>query len=181
MLDPDHSLTRLSWTDQEFAAMPWHDCTIYTDWSDNTNVDLLMDMDELCAGVQPAGANRPQSFYVAPATLAFHGAMDIQFSLGSVATPFKRNAVRREDPHALLTLRGRLHAVLAPATDAHARTVPLLRGAQRYLFHPRRPAIERFPATISASIRSPSHGEVCSGAISVAASRAPVVALPQSL
>ncbi len=97
MLDANHILTRLSWIDQDFDVMPWHDCTIYAYWSDNINVDLLMDMDYICAWVQPDGAHHPLSFYVAPATLAFHGVTDIRFSLESVANPFKLNDVRRED------------------------------------------------------------------------------------
>ncbi len=145
MLDADHTLTRLIWTDRDFEVMPWHDCTIYAFWSDDTTVDLLMDMDYKCAWVQSAVAQHPFSFYIAPATLAFHGATDIRFSLESVANPLKLNAVRREDRRAIpgypvetwhWTLEGH-HGLLtmrALGYTLYFRQQPTLLDAQRFTY-----------------------------------------------
>ena len=101
MLTDDNALTRSIWSDADFEVMSWHDCAIYAYWIDNANVELVMDMDYICAWNQPVVPYDPLSFYIAPATFVVHGVTDVGLSLQSAANPFKLNAMHREDQRSI--------------------------------------------------------------------------------
>lgn len=115
---PEHGLTKLVWTDADFAQMSWHDSMLHgfhTDHIDhdydNYRYDFVFDLDYLTRWVLPATPHVPTAFptsggiaavsewahcevehvnsritfWVAPATLAFHNAHTITMSIGSSA------------------------------------------------------------------------------------------------
>jgi len=87
---PEHGLTKLVWTDADFAQMSWHDSMLHGFHADhidhdydNYRYDFVFDLDYLTRWV--IGDDSRITFWIAPATLAFHNAHTITMSIGSSA------------------------------------------------------------------------------------------------
>ncbi|MGW0214749.1 hypothetical protein ACWDXH_10170 [Micromonospora chokoriensis] len=107
MISLPHALSGLSkatWTDADFASMGWHDCRIHAlsigDGTDNElpPARLLLDLDYIVRWVQPEGEDQRFTFWIAPATLVFDGAWNIDGQLGPLHDMLEIADIHRLDP-----------------------------------------------------------------------------------
>lgn len=86
--EPGHRLAKSVWTDADFDSMGWHDChvrawAIVPDVEDEFAVRLLLDLDYIVHWAGGGRPGEPYSFWVAPATLAFHGVHRLEGKLSA--------------------------------------------------------------------------------------------------
>ncbi|MFC7597542.1 hypothetical protein ACFQU3_19660 [Terrabacter sp. GCM10028922] len=97
-------LSKGTWTDEDFADMGWHDCRVHavsvTERADDTLTLLrvLLDLDYIVRWVEPERRPHHFTFWVAPATLVFDLAWDIEGSLGPLDDGLEIAEVHRLDP-----------------------------------------------------------------------------------
>jgi hypothetical protein len=102
--DPGHGLEKSVWADTDFERMSWHDCRLLAlafvpDDEDEFAGRLLLDLDYI---VRWAGGRSPReafTFWIAPATLVFHGVYELTGSLtqgGIVPAGLEIDAIARE-------------------------------------------------------------------------------------
>jgi hypothetical protein len=121
--------------------MGWHDCRVHAvsigEYADNTlpPARMLLDIDYIVRWVQPAGRDRNFTFWIAPATLVFERAWNIDGRLGPLHEVMEIADVHRldspdSDPEPLWHIEGqnfefRLRAVgLHPVPPVAAATRP---------------------------------------------------------
>ncbi|MFG1780248.1 hypothetical protein ACGFIR_13955 [Micromonospora sp. NPDC049051] len=81
-------LSKATWTDADFPSMGWHDCRVHAvsigEYEDDTlpPARMLLDLDYIVRWVQPTGQDGRFTFWVAPATLVFERAWNIEGTLG---------------------------------------------------------------------------------------------------
>jgi hypothetical protein len=81
-------LSKATWTDADFSSMGWHDCRVHAvsigEYADDTvpPARMLLDLDYIVRWVQPTTSENHFTFWVAPATLVFERAWNIEGTLG---------------------------------------------------------------------------------------------------
>lgn len=84
----ESGLSRVTWTDADYLDMGWHDCRVHAvsvgGYEDDTlpPARLLLDLDYIVRWVQPTGPDGRFTFWIAPATLVFEQAWQIDGSIG---------------------------------------------------------------------------------------------------
>ncbi|SCF46772.1 hypothetical protein [Micromonospora mirobrigensis] len=97
-------LTKATWTDADFPEMGWHDCRIHAvsvgEYEDDTLPPgrLLLDLDYIVRWVPPADGESPFDFWIAPATLVFEQACQIDGRLGPLDDLLEIADIHRLDP-----------------------------------------------------------------------------------
>ena len=97
-----HALQKSVWTDADFAAMGWHDCRILAlalvaDDEDESAARLLIDLDYIVRWVDGGTPGAAFSFWIAPATLIFHGVYHLEGSIsGGEADGFEVDGISRK-------------------------------------------------------------------------------------
>ncbi len=75
------------WTQDDFEVMSWHDSNIYGltigRGEDSCNADLLFDIDYIFKWIHPVPPAQTFTFHVAPCTLIFKKAFDLQMNFTS--------------------------------------------------------------------------------------------------
>jgi hypothetical protein len=117
---PHHpsGLSKATWTDADFSVMGWHDCRVHAmsigEYADDTlpPARMLLDLDYIVQWVQPTGRDRHFTFWIAPATLVFERAWDIDGRLGPLHEGMEIADVHRLDspdsnPEPLWHIEGR--------------------------------------------------------------------------
>jgi hypothetical protein len=84
--DSGHGLTKSVWTDADFAMMGWHDCNVVAlgvvqDDEDDFAARLLIDLDYITRWAGGGTPGAAFTFWVAPATLIFHGVYELEGTL----------------------------------------------------------------------------------------------------
>jgi hypothetical protein len=104
----DLGASRTSWTQADFEAMCWHDCTIHGlrfDQDGEYQSDLVLDLDYIIEWLETPGGS--YQFRVAPARLRFQNVDSLQMR---VALKFKQAAeisqIVRTSSHWLIRLHG---------------------------------------------------------------------------
>ena len=96
-------LSKATWTDADFPSMGWHDCRVHAvsigEYADDTfpPARMLLDLDYIVRWVQPAGRDRHFTFWIAPATLVFERAWNIDGRLGPLHEVMEIADVHRHD------------------------------------------------------------------------------------
>src|SRR5262245_1377807 len=74
-------LEKAVWTEVDFDQMGWHDAAIYGLAILPESFELVLDIDYILKWVDPVPPSPNFSFWVSPATLAFHGVQDVESEL----------------------------------------------------------------------------------------------------
>jgi hypothetical protein len=145
-------LEKATWTSADFEVMGWHDCRVHA-VSIGVREDgfpwqrVLLDLDYIVRWVDPAGAGRHFTFWIAPATLVFDEAWDVSGELEPMNDLLEIADLHRLDPpddrpDPLWHLEGHNFdlRLRAPGFTQYVRTRPVHSKAQ-YLTHPERGAL----------------------------------------
>lgn len=89
-----YQLEKAIWTDNDFETMGWHDCMIYA-FSFGHNFQLLLDIDYIFKWVQ---TGKTYKFWVAPCTLVFENAYDIEFQIDGCSGGLEIDDISRNNP-----------------------------------------------------------------------------------
>ena len=81
MTEKDYLLEKIVWSDDDFAAMGWHDAQIHAVSFVPDSGELVFDLDYILKWVEQ-GAAEPFRFWVAPATLVFKNVFGMEGCLG---------------------------------------------------------------------------------------------------
>jgi hypothetical protein len=133
---------RATWTDADFDSMSWHDVALHAiafEPSMPYPGRLLLDIDYIVGGEQPAPPETTFTFWMCPATLVFEHASDFAVNLDLVGRSFEPafNAFFRSEPDAngdrTWTLAGHEFTmqVRGPGFTQYLRHLPMLAAAQR--------------------------------------------------
>src|SRR5690348_9366396 len=90
-------LASVIWSDQEMANISWHDAHLRAMLLDDEGAQVLFDIDFICEWHGPLEKNGVYSFDVAPATLVFPHAYEIEVSLYT-GTPMSIFSIEKENP-----------------------------------------------------------------------------------
>lgn len=90
-------LASMIWSDAEMEGVSWHDSHVRSLLLDANSAQLLFDIDFICEWIEPREEHGAFSFYIAPATLVFPDAQEIQVSLHAVA-PMSIFSIHKENP-----------------------------------------------------------------------------------
>lgn len=77
----EYEMEKWIWTDADFEQMGWHDSQIYAFAFLSKTFEFLLDIDYILRWVHPASNETSFKFWVAPATLVFENAYNINFAL----------------------------------------------------------------------------------------------------
>ncbi|SBT44153.1 hypothetical protein [Micromonospora auratinigra] len=97
-------LAKATWTDADFPEMGWHDCRIHAvsvgEYEDDTlpPARLLLDLDYIVRWMPPADGEAHFTFWIAPATLVFERAWQIDGRLGPLHEAMEIADIHRLDP-----------------------------------------------------------------------------------
>jgi hypothetical protein len=79
-------LARAVWTDADFEVMGWHDTAVHAIGfeEDEESARLLLDIDYISRWIEPVPPSENYSFLIAPATLVFENAWNMEADLSTV-------------------------------------------------------------------------------------------------
>lgn len=97
MQQPYYLLTKWIWTDSDFPQMGWHDATVHAYAAIPERFELVFDIDYILSWEAPIPPKETFSFWVAPATLVFEDAWDVEFHLTSQDGSFDILDLQRSD------------------------------------------------------------------------------------
>lgn len=78
-----YRLTKLVWSDTDFAALGWHDATIWAVAAIPEEYEFLLDLDYIFKWVEPADGEDHYKFWVSPVTMLFRDVHSVKFDLES--------------------------------------------------------------------------------------------------
>lgn len=81
MATEDYQLEKAVWNADDYAVMGWHDAHIHAVGFLPECAELVFDLDYILKWVSQ-GPTEPFNFWIAPATLVFHGVVRLQGSVG---------------------------------------------------------------------------------------------------
>lgn len=78
-----YELEKTIWTEQDFAVMGWHDATLWAMVANSDHFEYLFDLDYIFKWVPPTKGETFFTFWVAPVTMVFENARDINIDIES--------------------------------------------------------------------------------------------------
>jgi hypothetical protein len=91
-------LEKWIWSNSDYESMSWHDNFVHAISYDPEKYSFELDIDHICEWIDPRNENGNFSFALAPATLIFENAsdLDIDIKIGSVVD-FSIYEIKREN------------------------------------------------------------------------------------
>jgi hypothetical protein len=80
----NYVLEKPIWTEADFSRMGWHDAMLWGCWLCLIPCEYLFDLDYIFQWVHPVEGETGFSFWVAPVTMVFHSAHDIDIDISSL-------------------------------------------------------------------------------------------------
>ena len=95
-----YRIEKAIWTDADLEILGWHDATLWSMVADPDGFEFLLDLDYIFQWVDPAPGETYFKFWVAPVTMVFENAhdIDIDIDLQSQQGQIEISAMHREDP-----------------------------------------------------------------------------------
>jgi hypothetical protein len=84
------------WDDGDFSKMGWHDVTIWSMLANSDDFEFLIDLDYIFEWVMPKEGETYLKFWVAPATMVFENAHDVNIDITSSQGTIQIADLRRE-------------------------------------------------------------------------------------
>ena len=91
-----YRLDKRVWDDNDFAAMGWHDATVWSMLPNPDRFEFLLDLDYIFEWVREG--ERGLKFWVSPATMVFESAHGLEIDIESSHGGIQIDALYREEP-----------------------------------------------------------------------------------
>jgi hypothetical protein len=89
-------IIKMDWTENDFENMSWHDCKIHAMALGVNENEIIFDIDFIVEWITPSKEGNQYNFLVAPATLIFKNAYNINIDL--TTTEITIEEIYRENP-----------------------------------------------------------------------------------
>lgn len=93
-----YELEKWLWTDKDFEQMGWHDSRVYAVAFEPQDFAFSLDLDYIVQWVHPQAGETYFNFWVAPVTLVFESAYNLEFDLESYNGELEIDNLMRADP-----------------------------------------------------------------------------------
>jgi len=93
-----YQLEKPLWTSEDFDVMGWHDSRVWAFVADEENWEFALDLDYIFKWVHPGPGETYFKFWVAPVSMVFENASDVEIAIKSGQGVIEVADLYREDP-----------------------------------------------------------------------------------